>query len=270
LLLIDFQEVFIILYHRILKEFRELELRIQALQAQLLSFPDGKLICARNGSSYKWYQSNGHHKKYIPKKHQELAEQLAAKKYLTLLLEDLLNEKKALSYYLSYHQNHTPKAEQFLTAPSGSQELLLPFFTPLSQELTNWANAPFDSNISYPENQIHKTISGNWVRSKSEAMIDLFLYQNKIPFRYESPLQLGSVTLYPDFTIRHPQTGSFYYWEHFGKTEDRAYSQNVCSKLQLYLSYGIVPSIQLITTWKTKEHPLNSETIEKIISYYFL
>ena len=61
------------------------------------------------------------------------------------------------------------------------------------------------------------------LRSKSEAIIDMILYKNGIPFRYEEKIVLGDVILYPDFVIRHPKTGDFYYWEHFGMMDDEDY-----------------------------------------------
>lgn len=72
------------------------------------------------------------------------------------------------------------------------------------------------------------------------------------------------------FTIRHPKTGEVFYWEHFGLMDNPTYSKNAYSKLQLYTNHGIIPSIQLITTYETKEHPLTAETIEKIVENYFL
>lgn len=98
----------------------------------------------------------------------------------------------------------------------------------------------------------------------------MFLYTNKIPFRYECALQLGESVIFPDFTIRHPETGNLYYWEHFGLMDDLSYSRNSCAKLQLYTSHGIIPSIHLITTYETKDSPLSSEIVEKIVSHYFL
>ena len=43
---------------------------------------------------------------------------------------------------------------------------------------------------------MHKGSSGNYVRSKSESMIDMVLYIHKIPFRYECALILGETTLF--------------------------------------------------------------------------
>lgn len=75
--------------------------------------PKGKLICAQNGTSQKWYHSNGHTKDYIPKKNRKLAEQL-------------------------------------LTSPE-YQNLLAPYFTPQSLELAEWMNASYVRNPLYPD-----------------------------------------------------------------------------------------------------------------------
>lgn len=231
--------------------------------------PRWKLICSQNGSRVKWYVSDGHTKTYLPKKYRAVAEQLAKKKYLTLSLEDLSHEIRALDFYLSHHSNDTGKTEHLLTDIQGYQELLSSYFQTSSQQLSNWLNASYEQNPKHPEQLIHKTASGKLVRSKSEAMIELYLYTKRIPSRYECALQLGETTVYPDFTILHPDTGELFYWEHFGMMDESYYYQKVFPKLQLYTSYGIIPSINLITTFETKRNPLSSEVIEKTIEHYF-
>ena len=250
-----------------LLQYKRLEKQIQNLEEQIRTLPSGHLNCAGNGNHIKWYHFDCHKKTYIPKKEHALAEKLALKKYLSLLLEDLLQEQKAIAFYLSQHSDIS-KANQLLN-DSKYNALLAPVFTPLSQELSEWINISYERTPKHPELLLHKSSSGNLVRSKSESLIDTLLYLNKIPFRYECALQLGEVTLFPDFTIRHPKTGATFYWEHFGLMHYPTYSQNVFSKLQLYASHGIIPSIQLITTYETKENPLNADMIEKIITYYF-
>ncbi len=91
------------------------------------------------------------------------------------------------------------------------------------------------------------------MRSKSEAMIDMVLRIRKIPFRYKCLLELGGISFYPDFTIRHPVTAAVFYWEHFGIVDDPKYCQKAYSKLYTYFSYGIIPSINLIITYETRE-----------------
>ena len=258
------------LYDKMLTEYQRLEQQILSIQSAIADLPDGKLVCTRNSNRFKWYISDGHSLNYLPKSQRQHAEQLAQKKYLSSLLKDLIHEKRALELYIQHHNKNTTHTEQFFHTNSGYSELLTPYFKPTSEELFIWMKEPCNKNPKYPEQLTHKSVSGNLVRSKSEVLIDTLLYINHIPYRYESALQLGELTLYPDFTIRHPQTGQFYYWEHFGLMDDLSYSKNACSKLQCYSSHGIIPSIHLITTYETKEHPLNSDTIEKIIYDYFL
>lgn len=258
------------IYNRVLEESHRLESQIRFAQSEIRKLPEGKLIVTGNDQKNKWYQSDGHTSTYIPKQERQLAEQLAYKKYLSLRLEHMLQEKKAIDFYLRHHNPNSYQLEQnFITSPK-YQELVKPFFVPLEQELYNWANSPFERSHKYSEHLVHKTDSGTLVRSKSEVLIDMVLYRNKIPFRYECLLELGDISIFPDFTIRHPVTGQVYYWEHFGMMDNPIYNKNVCSKLQLYMSNGIIPTIQLITTYETQESPLTIETVENIVKQYFL
>ena len=258
------------LYEKMCTERRRLDQEIASLRARLKELPEGKLVCVRNGCYTKWYRSDGHNSVYIPKKEKTLAEQLAVKKYLQMRLKELLQEQRAIDFYLRHHNPGASYAEYLLSENSLYSELLSPYFTPESQEFQKWMTQPYESNPAYLEQRIHKTSAGIFVRSKSEALITMLLYMNKIPFRYECALSLGNVTVYPDFTIRHPRTGQFFYWEHFGMMDNPAYAKSAFSKLQLYTEHGIVPSIQLLATYETNEHPLDSAAIEDLIKLYFL
>lgn len=252
------------------KEFQRLETKTKEIKEKLKLLPEGKLICAKNGKHCKWYQSDGSKKTYIPKNNFQLASQLATKKYLSLLLSELEKEKYAIQLYLNHSTGLIRKSDILLTDDSEYKNLLSSYFTPISQELSEWCNSTYERNLKYPENLIHKSSSGNFLRSKSEAIIDSLLFTNKIPYRYEAQLQLDEATIYPDFTIRHPKTGDFYYWEHFGLMDNPTYVKTTYSKLQLYSSHEIIPTINLITTYETKNNPLSIDTIEKTISQYFL
>lgn len=258
------------LYEKILSESHRLEEQIKSLEQIISTFPEGNIFCTHNSNKTKWYQSIGQKQIYISQKNQHIAKQLATKKFLSCLLKDCRREKNAINFYLRHHDKNAGQAALKLAAMPEYHELILPIFKPLSQELYDWTQAPYTKNTQYPEQLIHKASSGNMVRSKSEAIIDMFLSMNKIPFRYECALVLDETTLFPDFTIRHPLTGKIFYWEHFGLMDNSTYSRNVFTKLQLYASHQIIPGIQLITTYETKEHPLNMDTVQKTIEHYFL
>ena len=163
-------------------------------------------------------------------------------------------EKSAIEFYLRHHKNISNRAESMVAEMSGYQELLLPYFKPISEELNDWEKQDYNSNKKYPEQLIHKASNGKLVRSKSEVLIDMALYTNRIPFRYECELQMGDSIIYPDFTIRHPKTGEVYYWEHFGMMGDIFYIKNACAKMQLYATNGITPGIDLIMTFETHKN----------------
>ena len=215
------------------------------------------------------YHTDGHNHVYIPKKNRELAEQLALKKFQLLRLKDCKKEKAAIDHFLNCYTDSGKSAYHFLDQNPEFQNLLKPYLQSFSDELSEWMNASYDKNPNYPHQLIHKTVSGNSVRSKSEALIDMFLHINQIPFRYEYALNLGMYTFYPDFTIRHPDTGNTFYWEHFGLMDNASYCKNAFSKLTQYAEANIFPGINLITTYETIEHPLTPEIIEKTITYYF-
>ena len=256
-------------FEQIQREYATLLKEIESVRTQLDSLPDGKLICARNGTRYKWYHSIGSSKSYLPKSKHHLAEQLAQKEYLSLHLQDMLQEKKALEQYFLHHLSAPSRAIEYQNSSPEHQKLLHTIYSSPSKDLVNWQNAPYERNQNYPEKLVHKTISGNLVRSKSEALIDMSLFNNNIPFRYECALKLGENILYPDFTILHPRTHKIYYWEHFGIMDDPSYAHRAINKLQTYIANGLIPNIHLITTYETKDTPLSSDMVNKIVNYYF-
>lgn len=207
-------------------------------------------------------------KTYIPKKQRQFAEQLALKTYLIHQLNYLKQKQTAAEQYLSAYPK-TNEAELLLDNEPEFQMLLQPYLTPLPQELADWEKAPYEKNLKYPEQLTHKTVDNIFVRSKSEAMIAMALRFHKIPFRYECLLEIGNYHIYPDFTLRHPANGKLYYWEHFGMMDDPIYNQKASLKLKDYISNGVIPSINLITTYETRDEPLNTKIIEKIIEYHF-
>lgn len=257
-------------YETMSKEYKRLDDKIASIQSQIDTLPPGTLVCTHNGKYKKWYHRDENKKlHYISKNNHSLASDLAYKKYLSLQLSHLLLEKKAISSYLKHFKDGTDKASLLLHDNSDYAKLLSTYFHSFSDELTLWANEAYEKNPNYPEQLLHKTHSGHLVRSKSEALIDMMLYLNKIPFRYEPALYLGETTYYPDFMIRHPHNGKTFIWEHFGMMDNPAYAQKAYSKLQVYISHGFFPSANLIITFESKDNPLTSDLVEKMILLYF-
>lgn len=249
-------------------EHQRLEKEIRSIQEQLKELPEGKLFCRRNGTHIKWYQSDGQIQTYLPKKKRKLAEQLAKRRYLTTLLADDIHEKNTIEMYLRHHREKA--AEDMIRASSPFQELLFPAFQSTSQYLQDWANSPYEKSEQYPEHLVFETGFGICVRSKSEAMIAMSLREHKIPFRYECVLELGGEKIFPDFTIRHPKTGEYYYWEHLGLIDKKDYRRKTIWKMNLYLENDFRVSGNLIFTSENDDHPLRPMDVMKTIEHHFL
>ena len=257
------------LYNCALKTQRKIKGKISKLEQQVANLPEGKFIFSNNGKYHRWYHSDGHHSVTIPKSNKKLAEQLAYKRFLNMQLKHLKQELSSINFYLRHHDTSTTQKELDFVNTPGIQELISPYFQSPSKQLSDWANASYEQNTSFPEGLVHKTLSGKLVRSKSESMIDMILSQYQLAFRYEPKLILGEIVVYPDFVIRHPQTGELFYWEHFGKLDDPKYVVRMNEKLQVYISHGIIPSVNLILTFETSKHPLTIDKIERLVEEYF-
>lgn len=257
------------LYYKMINRKKNLLEEIQNLENALAAYPDGKLSCSQNGK-YIVYKHllNGTYT-CIPRKNVDFIKMLGEKALLCAFLKDLQKELKAVNAFLKSYESGSSKVEQLLSQ-SSYQTVIAQAFQPVSEDLKEWSRAEYERNLLHPENLIHSCLSGHTVRSKSEVLIAQALFMHKIPFRYECALKLENSTYYPDFTIRHPETGEYFYWEHFGLMDTPGYSKNAFQKLNIYCQHNIIPTINLITTYETKEHPLTSQNIENLIQEYFV
>lgn len=123
---------------------------------------------------------------------------------------------------------------------------------------------------------IHRTERGEAVRSKSEVIIADKLYNKKLDYQYEAPLEFDSVVKYPDFTIEDDNTGITYYWEHCGMLQDPAYEKRWKKKLDWYRAHDIKPhqesvkaKRQLIVTEDKPDGGIDSQMIAELIKEVF-
>ena len=99
------------------------------------------------------------------------------------------------------------------------------------------------------------------MRSKSEILIADTLTDMNIPYLYEKPLTLGSVTIHPDFTILQVHTRRVLFLEHFGMMDDPDYVDTAIARIYLYIQHGVLPGDRLLLTFETKNSPLNTKLL---------
>ena len=200
-----------------------------------------------------------------------MARELARKKLKAQRLHDVENELRALDAYLNLHRERSD-LETLLSSPVLrtilSEEETTQLY-PLNEELEQWAHADYETNPLFPENKVIPTVDGIMVRSKSEAFIVMLLSSLHIPYRYECRLELDGHILYPDFTIRHPVTGEYYYWEHAGMLDNPSYAAGFLGKLRLYITNGILPDHQLILTYESNTQPFDISIAQDKLREFF-
>ncbi len=258
------------MYYEMKKHLNQLNQKISNITKELSLFPAGKLMISKDHNTFRWYVSIDGKTEYLRKTELIKAKALAKKRYLEKKLAYYKSEAFSAELYLKHSPVGKSKEFEILAGHPGYAPLLRPQFAPLNEKLSSWQNEKFPSNPYHPEHLTSPSISGHILRSKSESMIDALLFTHKIPFRYESELVIDGVALYPDFTIRHPKTGKFYYWAHMGRMDDPQYIRRKCEELIKLIKIGIVPGVNLILTFETKECQLDMLTIEEIIQKYFL
>lgn len=240
-----------------------LEEMLGQYEKDLKEFPEGTLVLYNNGA--KWYQQTKaddgkFNRKYISRKEFAFASKLAEKAFLEDSIRDIKNEITAINAYLRVRK--TCKLEKIISPNS-------PYLQFLKQKYKWISDEEYETNPAHPEALIVKAPKGQFVRSKSEAIIAHALYEHNLQYKYECAQTIGDYTIYPDFTILHPTTRKTYIWEHFGLADSPSYQNTMCNKIRSYLSCNYVPGHNLILTYETSSSPLDISYIHSLIGFYF-
>ena len=125
------------LYHQMLREKEVLDQREKNILERLQTYPAGKLIYSQNGKHKKWYISCDGEKIYIPSTEKNTAVSMAEKKYYEVMLQDILQEKRAIQSYLDLCNKEQTGEEQLLETAVYA-ELLKKVFTSVNTEIAEW------------------------------------------------------------------------------------------------------------------------------------
>lgn len=234
----------------------------------LEELPAIKFTSSKIGKYTQWYVEKDGEIRYLAKKEKLLAEKLAFRKYLTVRRKELEREWDFYQTIINKQLPEKLKSETMLDKNSPYHELLLNSSYGGHKLLANWGEE-YERCKKHPDKLVHRIPSGDYVRSKSEAMIGTCLYNRGIPFRYECELFMGDMIIYPDFTIKRSEDGKVFYWEHFGMMDRDEYARNALNKLRHYNQNGIYIGIDLIMSFETSNAPLDIVTVNNIIDNYF-
>ena len=249
----------------------ELNYNISLCQAYLKNAPQGILHIKKNKDSSYYYcrssqkDSTG---KYLGKKDKTLILALAQKKLDLQLLESYQNQKEIILRTIKDLEKQKTQQNMLEGLPENLQQQLQPHLASINNAknatyIKRWKEMKYEKMRI--ENPLIKTLRGEFVRSKSEAMIADRLYAHNIPYRYECPIMTDGVQYCPDFTILNIHTLKTYYWEHCGMMDDKTYVSNLLYKVDNYAAGGHTIGQDLILTFEAGGKPISIVTVEATI-----
>ncbi len=243
---------------------------IREIDKRMQKAPEGSVRVVKHRQGFQYYlRSNPLDKNgtYIPVKDRQIAISLVQKSYDQQVKASAEAHIKVINKFIKDYNPNVLK-EIYSSMPDGRKEFINPVDIPDAEFIRQWLSQEYEKKGFAEGTPEHYTSVGERVRSKSEVMIADALSQIEIPYRYEYPLELGNMTIHPDFTILRAADREILYWEHFGMMDDIIYCQKAVKKLRLYEAYKIFPGINLIITMETSNTPITQVVIRNMIKTY--
>ena len=257
----------------------EIEAVITYAENILRRSPEGTLrTSTSNGNKLQYYIKDGYtgaQGRYLGKKEEKLIHELAQKEYAQKLLSEARKKQKTLNRFSkAYFQQDF--MDIYNNLAKARKKAVIPYELPDNEYAEFWQQEAYVTFISprAPELDIINGIfteKGELVRSKSEKIIADKLFMMNIPYHYEKPLMLaGYGYVHPDFTVLNRKTRKEYYWEHFGMMDDAGYVEKAVQKIETYERNLFFTGEQLLLTYETRLHPLNTGIMDNLIRKYLL
>ena len=205
---------------------------------------------------------------YLNSSKTELLSSLAQKRYDTQLSKALKERIKALEASikpLEELKDIKDLSHIYDDMPKELKQHIKPRMDENEEYAAKWQSKKLLTNNMEKKHPC-KTLRGEYVRSKSEALIADRLFARGVPYHYEPMVMLtGRPTLCPDFYVLNKRTRENFFWEHLGMMDDPAYCNRNMKKIRDYMDMGYIQGKDLIITYETKEYPLDTNYVEKII-----
>ena len=258
-------------YYEEIKEYSEaLRTRINQLKELYKSLPEGYLKLDKRCNSVYYSKRSpvkGRKEKYISIKDETSIRQLANKKYIDIVLPKLEKNLAAAEMFADNHSGFE-EMEMAELIPDEIQKYNDNLIVVRKRFISNWIADTYERNPAFPENLIHSTLHGEFVRSKSEVIIADRLFSSEVPYKPEPALQLKYRKVYPDFIMLNTRTLKEFYWEHFGMMDNPDYAADATRKIKEYEDSGFFAGKNIIYTFETSDVPLSSVQVQALIDLY--
>ncbi len=266
---------------------------------------DRFIICKTYRGKPRFYAKGADGKEqYLMADQKDLIAKLARRRYNEKTRKVAVQEMKQLEKCLSILRNEKNGLADISRVSDGFPEPLKKYITLDSMSDDEYSARWQEENVVVKSKRIHaednyhkfKTMRGDYVGSKSEAIIADRLFANGIPYHYEvafipeakadlaSPVydEYGRIigyealgfdpferdTLHPDFYVLNKRTRKAYFWEHLGRLQDPKYCTDNLNRLVRIIDAGYRIGEEILITHEDSNNPLRLESIDEIISRY--
>ncbi|MCQ2527167.1 MAG: hypothetical protein MJ130_10415 [Lachnospiraceae bacterium] len=237
----------------------ELKANVDSINKRLSKYPKGMLKVRKTNMRFSYCIKDIDTKKiaYVRKENIKQAQTITQRDYEQSYLKIAEREISDIERILA--KNYSDRAKNCYSGIiEGRKRLVQPFEMSDEDFVNQWSAVPYKSK-DFMENDAteYYTDNGERVRSKSELIIANMLKTLNIPYKYECPLKLGNIIVYPDFTILDVKGRTEKYLEHFGMMGDIDYVNNMVLKISSYEQNNIFLGDRLICTFESAKRPLN-------------
>lgn len=108
---------------------------------------------------------------------------------------------------------------------------------------------------------------GHLFRSKSELIMAQCFNELGLEYKYEVIMTLGDETFLVDFAVYCPETGQFFFVEHFGRMSDETYRNRTFHKISVYSRHNFIEGLDILYTYELTDGGFYIDVIKsKILS----
>lgn len=233
--------------------------------------PEGKIILRNSKSriqlSFVKDSDPSRHEIYISKKDETRYKKCLQTFYCRKLLPLLQKEYDDIDSFIKSN-NSQNKYEVLISLPQPIRELIDPIAESHDDIYRKWTHAVYNKNpYPFEPSRLYLTKKGDYVRSKSELIIASILDDMNLAYKYECEYKINGYSVYPDFTIMHPDTLEIYFLELFGMMDDQSYASKTLKKIQQYSKTK--DADHFIYIFESLDNPLDLSSVKNLLNCYF-
>ncbi len=261
---------------QLIDAIKERKTSLDALKARLeksayLSIP-GHLTISTTRGTVRYYCSKGSEGRTYLNNSKQI-EDLAMKAYHECLLESSRREGRQMEQCLLHLQNgiaNTDIDKAYMNLKEPIRRYVKPEAITDDGYAHKWLSR-YKGMTKKDSSHTHKTLKGDYVRSKSEAMIADRFFHFGIPYVYEQASffdEERAAVLHPDFLILNKRKRREYFWEHCGRIDDPKYANDTLHRLKVFSGQGYLLGKNLIFTYETNESHIDMEYVDQLINEF--